>query len=46
METAEIVRLTNNGNADAKYKWITTDKKIFFVQPEGGVVPSGKYVEC
>lgn len=31
METAEIVRLTNNGNADAKYKWITTDKKIFFV---------------
>ena len=31
METAEIVRLTNNGNAEAKYKWITTEKKIFYV---------------
>lgn len=39
METIEILRLTNNGNADAKFKWITSDKKIFIVKPEEGIVP-------
>lgn len=46
METIEILRLTNNGNADAKFKWITSDKKIFSVKPEEGVVTFGKYLEC
>jgi len=45
METQEIVRLTNNGNADAKFKWYTNEKKVFFVNPEEGVVPNGKYLE-
>lgn len=46
METTETVRLTNNGNAEARFKWFTSEKKIFFVQPEEGSVPSGKYLEC
>ena len=46
METAEIVRFTNHGNAEAKYKWITGDKKIIYVVPESGAVPSGKDIEC
>ncbi|CAD8117028.1 unnamed protein product [Paramecium sonneborni] len=46
METIEILRLTNNGNADAKFKWITSDKKTFTVKPEDGIVPFGKYFEC
>lgn len=46
METSEILRLTNNGNAEAKFRWITSEKKIFTVKPEEGVVPNGKYIEC
>ncbi len=46
METSEILRLTNNGNAEAKFKWITSEKKIFSVKPEEGTVPNGKYIEC
>lgn len=42
----EILRLTNNGNADAKFKWITAEKKTFSVKPEEGVVPFGRNVEC
>ncbi|CAD8106047.1 unnamed protein product [Paramecium primaurelia] len=46
METSEILRLTNNGNAEAKFKWITSEKKLFYVKPEEGVVASGKHLEC
>ncbi|CAD8120827.1 unnamed protein product [Paramecium sonneborni] len=46
METSEILRLNNNGNAEAKFKWITSEKKLFYVEPEEGIVASGKYLEC
>ena len=46
METSEILRLTKKGNAEAKFKWVTSEKKLFYVKPEEGIVGSGKYLEC
>ena len=40
METSELVRITNNGNAAGKFKWIMTDKQIFTASPDEGEVPA------
>ncbi len=44
METVEIIKLTNNGNAAGKFKFLL-DKKIFFANPEEGEVPSNSTIE-
>lgn len=44
METFEVLKITNVGNADGKYKWDTTSK-AFLIHPSSGVVPSGGSVE-
>lgn len=49
MVTKEVVRLTNNGNATGKFKWLmsaSTATKVFSISPEEGNVPSQKYVDC
>ena len=45
LETSETVRLVNNGNAPGKFKWTLTDRKIFTVIPEEGVVQNGSYLD-
>jgi len=44
METFEVLKITNVGNADGKYKWDTTSK-AFLIHPSSGIVPSGGSVE-
>jgi hypothetical protein len=42
MFTTEMITLTNEGNAAAKFNWQFPDMKCFFtVQPMEGVVESG-----
>ena len=45
METSENIKLTNNGNAAAKFKFLLTDKRIFYTTPEEGEVPSQSTIE-
>jgi len=42
METYETLKVTNNGNANAYYKWSkpVESLNIFFIEPEEGFVPS------
>ena len=40
METSETIRVTNNGNAAGKFKWIMTEKQIFSAIPDEGEVPA------
>lgn len=37
METYETLKLTNNGNAEAKIKW-DQDSKAFIVEPREAVI--------
>ena len=45
LETTEIVRIINNGNAPGKFKWTLSDRKIFTVFPEEGVVQNGSFLD-
>jgi hypothetical protein len=45
METNEVIRISNNGNAPGKFKWILTEKQIFTASPEEGEVPSKSYLD-
>ena len=39
MVTSETIRLTNAGNAVAKFNWLSANTlKIFTIKPEDGVV--------
>ena len=38
MFTTSIVKLTNNGNAPAKFKWIVPEESYFTVEPIAGEV--------
>lgn len=42
LETNETLKLTNHGNAPAKFKWMHTERKIFTVVPEEGEVAAGE----
>lgn len=35
MTVSEIIRVTNNGNAPGKFKWIG-EKGVFIIEPEEG----------
>ncbi|CAD8092149.1 unnamed protein product [Paramecium primaurelia] len=45
LETGEIVRLTNNGNATAFFQWLVSEQKVFTVNIEKGEILSGKYID-
>ena len=45
METSEVIKLTNNGNSAGKFKFLLTDKRIFYTTPEEGEVPSQSTIE-
>ena len=38
METSEIIRISNNGNSTANFKWLAsnTDTKLFKIKPNEG----------
>jgi hypothetical protein len=40
------VRITNNGNAPGKFKWVHTERKIFTAAPEEGEVPAGGFIDA
>lgn len=45
METSEPVRLTNNGNAGAKFKFMVNDRRLFVAIPEEGEVSAGGFLD-
>ena len=45
METTELLRLTNNGNAPGKFKWVHSEKRLFNVIPEEGEVPAASWID-
>lgn len=45
METHEIVRITNNGNAPGKFKWSHTEKQIFTAHPDEGEVAAYSHLD-
>jgi hypothetical protein len=45
METSEVIKVTNNGNAPGKFKWNLAEKQIFTVLPEEGEVPAYSNIE-
>ncbi len=45
LETSEPLRITNNGNAPGKFKFLHTDKRIFTANPEEGEVPAGGFLD-
>lgn len=40
MIAKEVIRLTNNGNATAKFDWLHTNQRIFSATPDKGEVPA------
>ena len=44
METQEVIRITNSGNARAKFKWQGYDK-LFTISPKEGVVEANSFIE-
>ena len=45
LEVSETLRLTNSGNATAKYKWLFSDQKVFTVSIIEGEVAAQKSVD-
>jgi hypothetical protein len=45
METSETIKLTNNGNAPGKFKFLLSDKRVFTTSPEEGEVPSASSID-
>jgi len=42
LETTEILKLTNFGNATAHFKWNLSEQKVFLVSCEEGDLAAGK----
>lgn len=40
LETTEVIRLTNNGNATASFQWVLSEQKVFTVNIEKGDIPA------
>lgn len=45
LESFETVRLTNNGNASAAFRWLVSDQKVFTVNMEKGEISAGKFID-
>jgi hypothetical protein len=45
LETSETVRLTNAGNANANFKWVVSEQRVFFVSVAEGTVPASKFLD-
>lgn len=45
MEATETLKLTNNGNATAKFKWTLSESKVFNVSIAEGEVLAGKSLD-
>lgn len=45
LETSETIRITNDGNAAGRFKWIHAEKRIFQASPEDGEVPAGGFLD-
>lgn len=45
LETYEILKLSNKGNAIAKFKWILPENKVFMVNTVEGEIGSGKTLD-
>tara|TARA_B110000503_G_C6825969_1_gene280811 strand:- start:275 stop:526 length:252 start_codon:yes stop_codon:yes gene_type:complete len=48
METTDIIRISNNGNASAYFKWLTSnsDAKLYSIKPIEGYVESNSHLDC
>lgn len=45
LEVSETLRITNSGNATAKYKWLFSEQKVFTVSIIEGEVAAQKSVD-
>lgn len=45
LETYEILKLQNKGNATAKFKWVLPENKVFMVNVVEGEIASGKTLD-
>lgn len=45
METSETIKLSNNGNAPAVFRWIS-DSKTFTIDPIEDMIPNGSSKIC
>lgn len=45
LETSEIIKLTNNGNAEAHFSWVLSEYRVFHVNKEEGKIEAGKSID-
>ncbi len=48
METSEVTRISNSGNARAQFRWYSqgSENKLFFIAPKDGFVEPNGFVDC
>lgn len=48
METTETIKISNNGNSAANFKWLSSnsDTKLFKIHPSEGVVEANSQLKC
>ena len=45
METTEVIKVNNNGNAPGKFKWDVPNNSVFTIKPERGEVPAQSSID-
>jgi hypothetical protein len=46
METSESIRISNNGNSTASFKWKFIFDKHFSITPKEGKIKSNGFIDC